>query len=375
MSTAQLTPLDSIELRTISLPFRSPFETSLGLQNSKEALILILEKEGLIAYGECVAGTSPSYSEETISSAQHIISQFLVPALLTKEFVNPEEFLNSTRTIRGNNMAIASVEMSLWDLMGKLKQQPLSQLLGGIKSEVQVGVSIGIQPSIQRLIQKVDLHLAEGYKRIKVKIRRDFDIEPLKAIRKQFPDAPLQADANSAYTLEDTQLLKQLDSLNMILIEQPLGPDDILDHSKLQKELATPICLDESIRTVDDARKAIELQACRIVNVKAGRLRGLQRSKQVHDLCVKHDTPVWCGGMYETGIGRAYNIALASLPGFTLPGDISASKYYFLRDIITEEFELTDQGTIKVPDGPGIGIHVDQKRLDSCTITKKKIEK
>jgi O-succinylbenzoate synthase len=280
------------------------------------------------------------------------------------------QFLDSAARLRGNNMAVASVEMSLWDLMGKLRGQSLFELLEGRKTEVEVGVSIGIQPSIRSLLDKVASRIAEGYRRVKIKIKPGYDVEPVRSIRERFLDIPLQVDANSAYTLQDLQLLKQLDEFNLLLIEQPLAHDDIFDHAKLQRQLSTPICLDESIRSLDDARKAIEIDACRSINIKPGRLRGLERSKAVHDLCMKEKIPVWCGGMLETGIGRAFNVSLASLPGFTLPGDISASKNYLERDIITEEFELSKNGTFEVPRQPGIGVQVHEEALESRTIAK-----
>ena len=270
-------------------------------------------------------------------------------------------------------MAVAAVEMALWDLLGKLKGKSIAKLLGGQKTEVKVGVSVGIQPSIEKLIQTVSKYLKDGYRRIKVKIRPGYDIEAVQAIRKTFPDIMLQVDANSAYSFDDHKTLKELDKFNLILIEQPLGHDDIVDHSKLQKLLSTPICLDESIRSCDDARKALEIEACRIINIKAGRMRGLLLSKQLHDLCFQRNIPVWCGGMLETGIGRAFNVALASLPGFTLPSDTSASKRYFQRDIITREFELTGDGTLEVPTGPGIGVEIDEDILDSYTTAKEQL--
>lgn len=311
--------------------------------------------------------SGPWYSEETIASAGHVIRKILIPRLLTENLASPSGFLESTNAIRGNNMAVASIEMALWDLMGKMKSISLSKLLGGRKSEVEVGVSVGIQPTTEKLVDIVRSYLGEGYRRIKLKIKPGCDIDRVSAIRKLFPDIPLQVDANSAYTLEHASLLKRLDDLSLLLIEQPLAHDDILDHAKLQKELSTPICLDESIHTPADARKALEIDACKVINIKAGRVRGLQPSKEIHDLCVRMKIPVWCGGMLETGIGRAFNVALASLPGFTLPGDTSASKRYFRKDVLTEEFELTENGTLEVPDGPGIGVEVDEKLLDSCT--------
>jgi O-succinylbenzoate synthase len=312
----------------------------------------------------------PWYSEETISSADYILRELLIPALFRTKFESPKQFLDSTKGIRGNNMAVAAIEMALWDLMGKMIQKPLSQLLGGVKPEVQVGVSVGIQPTMGELVKAVTSYLGDGYKRIKIKIKPGYDVEAVRAIRKEYPKILLQVDANSAFSLEDTKTLKQLDAFSLLLIEQPLAHDDILDHAKLQKQLGTPICLDESIRTPQDAKQALEMDACRVINIKPGRVRGLQRSKEIHDLCVRMNVPVWCGGMLETGIGRAFNVALASLPGFTLPSDISASKHYFRKDIIKKEFELTSNGTLKVPQEPGIGIEVDKVVLDACTVSK-----
>jgi len=348
----------------------SPFETSFGVEKVKEAIIVALKKNGVTAYGECVAASGPWYSEETIASAKYIIKQLLAPIVLKEELDSPASFIDRTKAIRGNNMAVATVEMGLWDLMGKLRDTSLSTLIGGEKKEVQVGVSIGIQPTIADLLDNISSYLNDGYRRIKIKIKPGYDLEPVKEIRKKYPKILLQVDANSAYSLQDSNMLSELDTFDLLLIEQPLAHDDIIDHSKLQKLLNTPLCLDESIHSVEDARKAIEIGACRIINIKAGRMRGLACSKNLHDLCQLHKIPVWCGGMLETGIGRAFNVALASLSGFTLPGDISASKRYFKRDIITKEFELTKDGTLEVPTAPGIGVDVDPKLLDACTTSK-----
>jgi O-succinylbenzoate synthase len=331
-----------------------------------------MKKGHITAYGECAAMRGPWYNEETIASAGYILRQILVPQLFKQRWDSPAQFLKSTLGIRGNNMAVASIEMALWDLIGKLTGKSLSSLLGGTKSEVDVGVSVGIQPSNVELLKTVTSYLHDGYKRIKIKIKPGYAVEPVRAIRKEYPDIPLQVDANSAFSLHDVDVLKQLDDFHLLLIEQPLAHDDILDHAKLQKQLSTPICLDESIHSPQDAEKAIGIEACRIINIKPGRVRGLQCSKEIHDLCRKLNIPVWCGGMLETGIGRAFNVALASLPGFTLPSDISASKRYFKKDIIRNEFELTTNGTLEVTKEPGIGIEVDQEHLDDCTIIKER---
>ncbi len=357
-------------MREVSLPLVAPFETSFGVETVKQALLVILRKDGIIAYGECVAGVGPWYNEETMASAKYIIKNYLTPALFERKLGSPAKFLELTNGIRGNNMAVAAVEMALWDLLGKLKNQSLSRLIGGNKPEVEVGVSVGIQATPDKLVETVDAFLKQGYRRIKLKIKPGYDLEHVKAIRAKFPSIRLQVDANSAYKLDDLSTLKKLDQFNLLLIEQPLAHDDIIDHSKLQRELSTPICLDESIHSPEDARKAIDIGACRIINIKPGRVRGFKRSVEIHDLCVQRKIPVWCGGMLETGIGRAFNVALATLPGFTLPGDTSASKRYFKKEVITKEFELTSAGTLKVPTGPGTGVEVDEEMLESVTTSK-----
>jgi len=362
--------IDSLELREIQLPFITPFETSLGAETTKNALLVTLNSEGVAAYGECVAARNPLYSEETIASARYVIKQYLAPLLLTENLETPRRFVERCGWIRGNNMAVAAVEMALWDLQGKLQGKSISELIGGRKKEVTAGVSVGIQPTIDKLVEVVSAYLKDGYRRVKIKIKHGYELEPVRALRTKFPEVPLQVDANSAYSLSDVQTMKQLDKFRLLLIEQPLAPDDLIDHSKLQKQVTTPICLDESIRSQDDARKAIEIDACRVINIKPGRVRGLQSAKEIHDFCYARNVPVWCGGMLETGVGRAFNLAVASLQGFTLPSDISASKRYFKRDITKKEFELTSEGTIEVPEGPGIGVELDQHFLDACTTAK-----
>ena len=369
-NSAELSPIDSFELREIRLPLVSPFETSLGVEREKQALLVFLRKGEITGYGECVAGIDPWFNEETIASAKYIIQTYLAPILFGQHMTTPSAFIALTKGIRGNNMAVACVEMALWDVLGKMEDTSLSKLLGGKKEEVEVGVGVGLQSSPAKLVGAVDSYLKEGYGRIKVKIKPSYDVEYVRAIRKAFPDIKLQVDANSAYTLDDAKHLKRLDEFNLLLIEQPLGHDDLVDHARLQKELSTPLCLDESIRAPEDARKALEIGACKIINIKAGRVRGLQRSKEIRELCMKLRVPAWCGGMLETGIGRAFNVALASLPGFTLPGDTSASKRYFKRDIITMEFALTTRSTLPVPDGPGIGVEVDSEALDAVTVSR-----
>ena len=366
----RLGAIDSLELRQIRLPLITPFESNFGVEVAKEALLVTLKKEGVAAYGECVAAREPRYSEETIASATYIIKKYLAPLLFREDLEHPSNFIELSHWVRGNNMAVAAVEMALWDLQAKFQAKSLTELIGGGKKEVAVGVSIGFQPSTDRLVDAVSSYVNEGYRRMKIKIRPGYDLEPVRALRRKFPGVPLQVDANSTYQLSDLEVLKELDAFQLLMIEQPLAHDDIVDHSKLQKQLSTPICLDESIAGPDAARKAIEIEACRVINVKPGRVRGLLWSKAIHDFCLASGIAIWCGGMLETGIGRAFNVGLATLPGFTLPGDISASKRYFRRDIITKDFELTKDGTLMVPDGPGIGVELDQRFLDTCTTAR-----
>ena len=373
-NSVDLSPVDEIELREVRLPLVAPFETSLGAQNAKDALLIRLSKDGLNAYGECVADLFPWHNEETIASAKFLIHDLLAPILFQQTLTSPADFLEAARRIRGNNMAVAAVEMALWDLLGRAKNESVSQLLGGRREEVDVGVSVGIRATPETLVRTVSGYMNDGYGRIKLKIRPGFDFDYVKAVRDQFPDTKLQVDGNSAYSLEDMAELKKFDSLRLLLIEQPLAYDDIIDHAKLQAELSTPICLDESIHTPEDARKAIEIGACKVINIKPGRVRGLLKSKEIHDLCLKLGIPVWCGGMLETGVGRAFNVALASLPGFSLPGDISASNRYFARDIITEEFKLKPGSKLEVPQKAGIGVEVNPDILDAYTTSKQTLK-
>jgi O-succinylbenzoate synthase len=271
-------------------------------------------------------------------------------------------------------MAKAGLEAALWDLFAKSKNISLSKMLGGTRNKIDVGVSIGIQNSITELIKKVEGYLAEGYKRIKIKIAPGNDIQFIQALRKEFPDILLQVDANSAYELKHIDLFKQMDAYNLLLIEQPLGYDDIYEHSKLQKELITPICLDESIHSLADTRAAFELDSCRVINIKPGRVGGFTESKLIHDYCAAENIPVWCGGMLESGIGRAGNVALASLSNFTLPGDISASKRYYKEDIVEPEFLVNNDGTMTVPTKAGIGVEVNMKMLEKVTVKKKEFK-
>lgn len=362
--------IERIELRHIKMELVSPFTTSMGTEYDEEHIIVRVDAEGLTGWGECVAEATPFYSYETVATAWHILKDFLIPSVLNKNITSVSDFVLPNKKIRGHNMAKAGLEAALWDLLAKSKNISLSEMLGGVRKKIDVGVSIGIQNSEEELIHKVEGYLSEGYKRIKIKISPGFDLQFIKALRKNFPDLLLQVDANSAYELKDIPLFRQMDEYNLSLIEQPLGYDDIYDHSKLQREIKTALCLDESIHSVDDTRAAVELDSCRIINIKPGRVGGFTESKLIHDYCASQNIPVWHGGMLESGIGRAGNVALASLQNFTLPGDISASKRYYTHDIVQPEFTVNKDGTMDVPTGAGIGVEVDLHMLEKVTVRK-----
>jgi o-succinylbenzoate synthase len=349
----------------------SPFVTSMGTEYDEEHIIVRVDGEGVTGWGESVAEGTPYYSYETVPTAWHILGDFLIPSVLGVNFSGIDDALALYAKVRGHMMAKAGIEAALWDAMAKAQGISLSKMLGGTRAKVDVGVSIGIQSSVDVLIKKVESYLAEGYKRIKIKIAPGNDIQYVAALRKEFPGLLLQVDANSAYTLADIALFRKMDEYNLLLIEQPLGYEDIYNHSKLQRELKTPVCLDESIHSLDDTRAAIELDSCRIINIKPGRVGGFTESKLIHDYCASKRVPVWHGGMLESGIGRAGNVALASLPNFTLPGDISASKRYYKEDIVEPEFTVNPDGTMNVPTGHGIGVEVNMKMLKKVTVKSK----
>lgn len=356
-------------LREVSLELAEPFEISSGRTTTRRTLLLTLEGDGLEGWSECVAGGLPTYSYETVDTAWHVLARWLLPDLFRHE-ADDARHLASAPWLRGHPMARATVEMATWDLEAKRRDVPLSALLGGRRREVPVGVSVGIQRDDSALLGKIDEYLAEGYARIKVKIKPGRDVEMLAAVRNRYPDASLTADANSAYNLStDLDVLCALDELSLAMIEQPLGHEDLLDHAALQRRMATPICLDESIRSAGDARLAIHIGSGAIVNIKPGRVGGLAASVEIHDLCRAEGWPVWCGGMLESGIGRAHNVALAALPGFTLPGDISSSRRYWREDIVHPEFEMRN-GSMAVPTGPGIGVTPRMGRIEALTVRK-----
>lgn len=366
--------IDKIELRHTKMELVSPFTTSMGTEYDEEHIIIRIDADGITGWGESVAEGTPFYSYETVKTAWHILEDFLIPSILGKDISAIEEAISLYSKVRGHMMAKAGLEAALWDVFAKSQNISLSKMLGGTKEKIDVGVSIGIQNSESELIKKVSSYLNEGYKRIKIKISPGYDIQFVKALRKEFPKILLQVDANSAYELKHIKLFKEMDDYNLLLIEQPLGYEDIYDHSKLQRELKTPICLDESIHSLDDTRAAIELDSCRVINIKPGRVGGFTESKLIHDYCESKNIPVWCGGMLESGIGRSGNVALASLPNFILPGDISASKRYYKQDIVEPEFIVNKDGTMDVPTRPGIGVEVNMKNLDKVTVNKKEFK-
>jgi len=362
--------LKKLTLREIHLPLIAPFQTSFGTSHLRRILLLEAETDSATGWGECVAGEDPFYSYETVETATHILRDHIWPMLKNHEIKSAAEISDALTPIRGHNMAKAAIESAAWDAEAKSQNIPLWKHLGGTREEIPCGVSIGIQPNIETLLAKVEKELSAGYQRIKIKIQPGWDIKPVEALRERWPRIRLMVDANSAYTLKDAAHLQQLDRFYLIMIEQPLSWDDIHDHATLQKQLETPICLDESIHSLADAQVAINTNACRIINIKMGRVGGHTQVKRIHNLCMEKGIPVWCGGMLESGIGRAQNIALSTLPNFVLPGDVSASKRYWAEDIISPEVEVTPHGTIKVLQAPGIGYEPRRDRIEA--LTKKK---
>lgn len=360
--------IDRLDLRLCRLPLVSFFETSFGRSYDRQFLLVRLEGDGHEGWGEAVAEANPYYSSETTETAWHIITEFLAARVLDRSFDHPRDVFDVLRPIRGHNMAKAVVEMAAWDLFARIENEPLSRVLGGTRDRIASGVSIGIQDSLDQLKSKVATELAAGYRRIKIKIKPGWDLAAVEAVRAEFGHIPLMVDANAAYTLDDAAHLAKLDQHDLMMIEQPLDYDDVTDHVELQRHIRTPICLDESIHTVRIARDAIAMGACKIINIKPGRVGGHRESIRLHDLCAANAIPVWHGGMLETGIGRAHNIHLASLPNFTLPGDIAASKRYYAPDLIEPAIEVAPDGTISVPTGPGIGVHIVQERVERATL-------
>ena len=360
--------IERIELFLCRLPLVQFFETSFGRSYDRTFVLIRVEGEGQEGWGESVAEANPYYSSETTDTVWHIIEGFIAPLVVGRTFEHPRDVYPALRRIRGHNMAKAGVEMAIWDLYARLQGQPLAKILGGTRDRIASGVSIGIQDSLDQLLEKIEKELAAGYQRIKIKIKPGWDIAAVERVRAKFGNIPLQVDANAAYSLEDSALLARLDPFDLLLIEQPLDYDDVMDHAVLQARIKTPVCLDESIHTVRIARDAIDAKACRIINIKPGRVGGHQASIELHDLCAAHGIPVWHGGMLESGIGRAHNIHLASLPNFSLPGDIAASKRYYQPDLIDPPIDIANDGTIAVPQGPGIGVNIVRERIEAATL-------
>ena len=359
--------IERLELRVLRLPLVRYFETSFGRAEDRTFLLVMVQEDGVAGFGECVADGNPYYGPETTATAWHIIKDFIAPIVLGRGFHHPGELFGSLRIIRGHNMAKAAVEMAAWDLYAREQNVPLATLLGGSRATIEAGVSIGIQRSIEELLQRVEAELADGYRRVKIKIKPGWDVMPAESIRSRFGNIPLMVDANAAYALSDADRLRRLDEYDLMMIEQPLDYDDVRDHAALQRQLRTPICLDESITSVRLAAEAIALDACRTINIKPGRLGGHQQSIVLHDLAQRHQIPVWHGGMLESGVGRAHNLHLSTLANFTLPGDVAASRRYYDPDLIEPPIELEPGGVIRVPTGTGIGVHVVADRVEAAT--------
>ncbi|MED4401305.1 o-succinylbenzoate synthase [Metabacillus fastidiosus] len=360
--------IKNVILHHISLKLKEPFRASNGIVYDRESILVeVIDHDGMSGWGEVVAFTSPWYTEETIQTCFHMLKDFIIPLLLNKTVSHPNELPSIFQLIKRNNMAKASIEGAVWDLYAKKNRMSLSKTLGGTRAEIDCGVVIGIGP-LQQMIDQIHKYNEDGYKRFKVKISPSNAVKILEGIRTIFPHIPLMADANSSYSLKDIKLLKELDNYNLLMIEQPLASDDIIHHAKAQDILKTPICLDESIVTSEDVRHAIELGSCKVINIKAGRVGGLTEAKKIHDICMEHQIPVWCGGMIETGISRAHNIALASLGNFTIPGDISSSSKYWYEDVLMQQIKV-EHGKIKVPDGIGMGYEVNREIIKKLLVS------
>jgi len=363
--------IDSVTLRHVRMRLKSPFVTSFGVEIDRDCLVIELKSQGLTGWGECVAGSYPGYSYETADTSWHVLADFFIPTLFKGPFATPREFGGRIPEYKGHPLARAGLELAIWDLLGHASKRSLAKMLGASgRPRVPVGVSVGIQPTTDNLLETVRGYVDQGYLRVKLKIKPGRDVEDVSAVHTAFPWLPLQVDANSAYSLNDVEVFREMDDLGLLLIEQPLAEDDLLDHSLLQSVLRTPLCLDESILSLRHARQALEIDACRVINIKQARVGGLTEAVAIHDMCLDYGIPVWCGGMLETGIGRSANLALAGLPGFQLPGDISASDRYYAQDIAEPTFSLNADGTIDVPTGIGLGVEVVPRALDAVTLRK-----
>jgi O-succinylbenzoate synthase len=360
--------IESITARELRMHLKEPFETSSSITRERRVLLLEVRSDGLSGWGEITVDEEPFYNSETTDTAWHILRDFIVPLTLGKSVETAQEVIPLMSRIRGHEMARAGLENALWDVESQQKGIPLHRLLGGSLTEIPCGVSLGIQPTVSLVAAKIEHELAAGYQRIKLKIKPGNDVGMVKEVRRIFPKVNLMVDANSAYTLQDAEWLREFDGCDLMMIEQPLAWDEISQHAKLQAQMQTPICLDECIHNARHACAAIELEACRVINVKLGRVGGHSEAKRVHDVCHERAIPVWCGGMLESGVGRVHNIAMSTLPGFVLPGDVSASKRYWDQDIIEPEVEVTARGTIKVSESPGLGYSVRRDRVERITV-------
>lgn len=366
--------LEYVALHRMNMTLKDPFMTSFGIVQEKDFFIVeVVADDGTIGYGESVAFAAPWYTEETTETTKHMLLDILLPMLRGRTFSHPREVRKLFEPIRRNRMAKAAIESAMWDLYAKQQGIPLAEALGGTKKTIDVGISLGLEPTVEALLEKIAMYVTKGYKRVKIKIKPGMDVELVREVRRAFPDVPLMVDANSAYTLGDIAHLQKLDEFNLLMIEQPLASDDIIDHATLQRKIETPVCLDESIYSLTDVETAIRLGSCKIINVKSGRVGGLEEARLIHDYCEKHGVAVWCGGMLEAGVGRAHNIHLASLSNFMLPGDIGSSSRYFANDIIDPKVVVRN-GTIEVPTEPGIGYAIDravfeQYRQESITFS------
>lgn len=359
--------IDRIEIREVPMRLNFRFRTSFGAEQDRRILLITLYSDGLEGIAECVAGEFPGYAYETTDTVWSVLTDFVAPRLIGRSFATPDELLHATAPVRGHDMAVAAVEMAFWDLWARSLDAPLWTLLGGRLRPIPVGISIGIQESVEATVEAARQGVADGYRRIKLKIAPGWDVRMVAAVREALPDVAISVDANSAYRLTDARVLRELDAFGLDYVEQPLAHDDLIDHAELQRQLATPICLDESIHSPEDARKGLQLGSGRIVNIKVGRVRGFRRARQVHDVAQAFGAPVWCGGMLEAGVGRAANLHLSTLDGFTLPGDTSSASRYWQRDLIEQPLEAKN-GVQTVPsDGPGLGVTLDRGFVESRT--------
>jgi O-succinylbenzoate synthase len=367
--------IERIEIDLLRLPYVHFFETSFGRSYDRTFSLVRVYEGGVCGWGEGVAEEAPLYSGETAETAWYVMKEFLVPLVLRQGLVEPGDYAREAAVFRGNRMAKTGIEMALWDLKAKKAGVPLHRLYGGVREEIAAGVSCGIEDSVPELVEAIGRYLEQGYKRIKIKIKPGWDVAACAAVRERFPDIMLQADANGAYGLEDLETLKALDVFGLLMLEQPFGPEDLWDHAKLQREMRTPVCLDESVVSFDTARAALEMGSCRVINIKVGRVGGFVETRRIHDLCEAKGVPVWCGGMLESGIGRAHNLHIATLPDFKLPNDLSASRRYYQEDLIDPFIELSGPGTIRVPDGPGIGVNPVESRIARASLRREVFKK